>query len=79
MIQKELVLYNDYQALKCFNSHQNLSKMYTRWVRYMKKFTFVSKHKSRQQNKVADALNGRAIVLLLLVSNVIGFKCLKEL
>ncbi|KAJ4706782.1 RNA-directed DNA polymerase [Melia azedarach] len=42
------------------------------------KFTFVLKHKSRQQNKVADALNRRATLLVTLSNEIIGFKVVKE-
>ena len=53
--------------------------MHARWVSYMQKFTFVLKHKSRQQNKVADMLSRQATLLVTLVNKVTNFECLKEL
>lgn len=43
--------------------------MHARWVSYMQKFTFV----------MADALSKLVILLVILINEVIGFKCLKEL
>ena len=37
------------------------------------------KHKSGQQNKVADALNWRVILLVTLINKVTDFQYLKEL
>ena len=37
------------------------------------------KHKSRQQNKVANALIRRATSLVILVNEVVDFECLKDL
>lgn len=56
-----------------------MSKMHVRSVRYMQKFTFVIKHKFRQQNKVADALSKRATLLVTLITEFTSFKSLKEL
>ena len=79
LIQKEFLLCSDHQALKYFNSQYNLSKMHARWVSYMQKFTFVLKHKSRQQNKVTDTLSRQTTLLVTLVNKVTSFECLKEL
>lgn len=53
--------------------------MHVRWASYVQKFTFIVKHKSRQQNKVVDALTEQATLLVTLVNEVTNFECLKEL
>ena len=53
--------------------------MHTKWVSYMQKFTFILKYKSRQQNKVTDALSRQVTLLVILINEIIGFECLKEL
>jgi hypothetical protein len=45
----------------------------------MQKFTFVLKHKSGQQNKVADALSRQVALLMTLKSKIVSFEHLKGL
>jgi len=53
--------------------------MQARWIAFTQKFTLVLKHKSGQQNKVVDALSGRAALLVTLQSEIINFEQLKDL
>ncbi|PKU63129.1 ATP-dependent DNA helicase RecG [Dendrobium catenatum] len=53
--------------------------MHARWILYLQRFTFVLKHKSGSQNRVADALSRQSTLLLQLNTEITGLQCLKDL
>jgi hypothetical protein len=79
LVQREFILFSDHQALKFINSQSNVNRMHARWVAFIQRFTFTLKHKSRQLNKVDDALSRKVSLLITIRAEVIGFECLKEL
>lgn len=55
IIQKEFVLHNDQQALEWLNSQRNIYRMHAKWIIDSQKFNFFFKHKTGQQNRVANS------------------------
>jgi len=53
--------------------------MHVRWASYFEQLNFVICQKAGVDNKVPDALSQRVSLLVSLQSEIIGFKCLKEL
>jgi len=53
--------------------------MHERWASYFEQFNFVIRHKSRVDNQVPDALSRKVSLLVSLLSEIIGFECLKDL
>ena len=79
LIQREFVLYTDYQTLKHINNQVCINRMHARWIAYIQRFHFSLKHKSGVTNKVVNALSKQASLLTTLRTEVIWFDCLKEL
>jgi hypothetical protein len=53
--------------------------MQARWIAFMQKFTFILKHMSEKQNKVADALSRRVTLLVTLQSEITSLENLQAL
>ena len=56
-----------------------LNQKHAKWVEYLQSFNFVLKHISGQENKVADALSRKSILVQESQIEVVGFDFLKEL
>ena len=80
LIAKDFILYTDHQTLKSLSTHKQIrSDMHARWSAYIKKFPYKLVHKSRQQNRVADALSRQVALMRTLSLEIVGFKTLMEL
>ena len=53
--------------------------MHARWSAFIKKFLYKLVHKSGQQNRVADALSRRVVLMRTLSLEITGFETLMEL
>ncbi|KAI0493184.1 hypothetical protein KFK09_027460 [Dendrobium nobile] len=79
LLHQDFVLCSDHKALQYINSQKNINRMHARWIIFLQKFTFVLKHKSGTQNRVADALSRRAALVTQLQTELTGLECIKEL
>ncbi len=78
LLPLEFVLYSDHEALRFLNSQKKLNPRHAKWVEYIQAYTFVLKHKAGKENRVADALSRRSMLLTSVSTEVIGFERLKE-
>ena len=72
------MLYSDHEALRYLNSQKKLNPRHAKWVEYIQAYTFVLKHRAGTENKVADALSRRSLLLNTIKTEVIGFDQIKE-
>ncbi|PRQ29559.1 putative nucleotidyltransferase, Ribonuclease H [Rosa chinensis] len=78
LLPQEFVLYSDHEALRYLNSQKRLNPRHAKWAEFIQEYTFVLKHKSGVENKVADALSRRNSLLHIMSVEVAGFNNLKE-
>ncbi|KAI0511898.1 hypothetical protein KFK09_012532 [Dendrobium nobile] len=79
LLHQDFVLHSDHKALQYINTQKALNRMHARWILYLQRFTFVLKHKSGSQNRVADALSRQSTLLIQLNTELTGLQCLKDL
>jgi len=72
------VLYSNHEALKYLKSYKRLNARHNKWVEFPHDFTFVLKYKVAVENKVADALNRRVMILVAMSAEVTRFERLRE-
>jgi len=75
---QEFVLFSDHEALRFLNSQKKLNPRHDKWIEYIQAYTFVLKHHAGTENKVADALSRRSLLLGSVSTQVIGFDSLKD-
>ena len=78
LLPQEFVLFSDHEALRFLSSQKKLNPRHAKWVEYIQAYTFVLKHRAGTENKVADTLSHRALLLNSISTEVIGFKRLKD-
>jgi len=78
LLPQEFVLYSDHEALRYLNSQNKLNHRHGHWVEYLQAYSFVLKHKSRIENKAANALSHRVMLLSVISVEVTGFERLKK-
>ena len=78
LIHSEFVLFTDHDSLRHINLQKHLNARHARWVDFLQQFSFVLKHKSGLENRVADALSRRNYLLSNLNVAVTGFEELKH-
>ena len=78
LLPNEFVLYSDHEALRYLNSQKKLNPRHAKWVEYIQAYTFVLKHQAGTDNKVADALSRRSLLLSTVRTEVVGFDQIKK-
>jgi hypothetical protein len=79
LIPKEFVLYSDNHALQFVTQQERLNQRHVKWVEYMQNFTFVIKHILGIDNKVADALSRKCLMLQEFRVKTLGFDDLRDM
>ena len=62
-MDKEFVLFSDNYALQYIMQQHKLNHKHAKWEELLQSFTFVLKHISGQENKVANALSRRSLIM----------------
>jgi hypothetical protein len=77
LLPQEFVIFSDHEALRYLNSQKKLNARHGRWVEFLQDYTYTLRHKSGADNKAADALSRRMILLSKMNAEVIGFDKIK--
>ncbi|XP_028556926.1 uncharacterized protein LOC110109044 [Dendrobium catenatum] len=79
LLHQEFILCSDNQALQFINSQRTINRLHARWIMFLQRFSFTIKHKPGKDNRVADALSRKTVLLTKLQTEITGLECLKEL
>lgn len=79
LIPREFVLFSDNHALQFIMQQPKLNHKPSKWVEFLYGFTFVLKHISGQEKKVANALSIRSLIMQESQVQALGFDYLKDL
>jgi hypothetical protein len=77
LLSMEFVLFIDHKDLQYINKQGKLNQKHTKWVEFLKIYSFVLKHGSGKSNKVVDALSRRTALLNTMSIEVVSLNCLK--
>jgi len=78
LLPQEFVLFSDHEALRFLSSQKKLNPRHGKWVEFIQAYTFVLKYRAGTENRVADALSRRSMLLNSVSTEVVGFERLKE-
>ena len=71
-------MYSSHEALCYLNSQKKLNSRHAKWISFLQLFTFNIRHCAGVENKVADALIRKALLLINMSVTTIGFEELKN-
>lgn len=64
--------------MRYLHSQKKRNSRHARWVEFINEYSFVLKHRSGVENKVADALSRVLTALQMMSAQVIGFDRMKD-
>jgi hypothetical protein len=76
---KEFVIYSDHESLKHNRGQAKLNRRHAKWVKFIKTFPYIIKHKKGKKNVIFDALSRRYTMLSQLDHTIFGLESIKEL
>ncbi|GJT07732.1 putative reverse transcriptase domain-containing protein [Tanacetum coccineum] len=79
LFHKEFVLFTDHDSLRHIGTQDKVSHKHGRWLAFLKKFTFVVKHKTTVSNRAANALSRRSGLLVTMRVDVPGLNVIRDM
>jgi hypothetical protein len=76
---KQFVIHTDHESLKHLRGQDKLNRRHARWVEFIEMFPYVVQYKQGKDNKVADALSRRYVLISTLNAKLLGFEHIKEM
>ena len=76
---KQFVIHTDHESLKHLRGQDKLNRRHARWVEFIEMFPYVVQYKQGKDNKVADALSRRYVLISTLSAKLLGFEHIKEM